>query len=167
MREERKAPRSAPTACSDGLEIGTQIFIQREHDGPQSPQYGDDGNQGANEGNKAKHVQNGQSESQPADCRSNADAGTGAARLFPRLAGSSAVQSDDATTLIHAVLFGSQAAATPGAPTGPAMPSFAWRLGDAQAAAVLTYIRNAWGNAAATVSPDQIRTVRGKRGHLD
>jgi len=95
------------------------------------------------------------------------DAGTGAARLFPRLAGSPAVQSDDATTLIHTVLFGSQAAATPGAPTGPAMPSFAWRLSDAQAAAVVTYIRNAWGNAAAAVSPDQVRTVKGKRGHLD
>ncbi len=92
------------------------------------------------------------------------DAGTGAARLFPRLAGSSAVQSDDATTLIHTVLFGSQAAATPGAPTGPTMPSFVWRLGDAQTAAVLTYIRNAWGNAAAAVSPDQIRIVKRKRG---
>jgi mono/diheme cytochrome c family protein len=46
------------------------------------------------------------------------------------------------------------------------MPSFAWRLGDAQAAAVVTYIRNAWGNAAAAVSPDQIRTGRGKRGTL-
>ena len=91
------------------------------------------------------------------------DAGTGAARLFPRLAGSPAVQSDDPTTLIHTVLFGSQAAATPGAPTGPAMPSFAWRLSDAQAAAVVTYIRNAWGNAAAAVSPDQVRTVRGGR----
>ena len=90
------------------------------------------------------------------------DAGTGAARLFPRLAGSPAVQSDDATTLIHTVLFGSQAAATPGAPTGPAMPSFGWRLGDAQTAAVITYIRNAWGNAAAAVSSDQIRTVRSK-----
>jgi mono/diheme cytochrome c family protein len=95
------------------------------------------------------------------------DAGTGADRLFPRLAGSPAVQSDDPTTLIHTVLFGSQAAATPGAPTAPAMPSFAWRLSDAQAAAVVTYIRNAWSNAAAAVSPDQIRTVRGKCGHLD
>ena len=95
------------------------------------------------------------------------DAGTGAARLFPRLAGSPAVQSDDATTLIQTLLFGSQAAATPSAPTGPAMPSFAWRLSDAQAAAVVTYIRNAWGNAAAAVSPDQIRTVRGKLGHPD
>jgi mono/diheme cytochrome c family protein len=92
------------------------------------------------------------------------DAGTGAAGLFPRLAGSPAVQSDDPTTLIRAVLFGSQAAATPEAPTGPAMPSFAWRLSNAQAAAVVTYIRNAWGNAAAAVSADQVRTVRSKRG---
>lgn len=92
------------------------------------------------------------------------DAGTGAAVLFPRLAGSPVVQSDDPTTLIHTVLLGSQAAATREAPTGPAMPSFDWRLSDVQVAAVLTYIRNAWGNAAAAVSPDQVRTVRGKRG---
>ena len=43
------------------------------------------------------------------------------------------------------------------------MPSFAWRLSDAQAAAVITYIRNAWGNAAAAVSSDQILIVRGGR----
>jgi mono/diheme cytochrome c family protein len=92
------------------------------------------------------------------------DAGTGAAGLFPRLAGSPTVKSDDPTTLIRTALFGSKAAATPGAPTGPAMPSFAWRLNDAQAASVLTYIRNAWGNAASAVSPDQIQTVRGKGG---
>jgi mono/diheme cytochrome c family protein len=71
------------------------------------------------------------------------------------------VQSDDATTLIRTVLFGSQAVATPDAPTGPAMPGFAWRLGDAQVAAVITYIRNAWGNAAAAVSTGQSRIVRG------
>jgi mono/diheme cytochrome c family protein len=88
------------------------------------------------------------------------DAGTGAAGLFPRLAASPAVQSDDTTTLIRTVLFGSHAVATPDAPTGPAMPSFGWRLGDAQVAAVITYIRNAWGNAAAAVSPGQSRMVR-------
>jgi mono/diheme cytochrome c family protein len=74
------------------------------------------------------------------------------------------VQSDDPTTLIRTVLFGSKAAATPDAPTGPAMPSFDWRLSDAHAASVLTYIRNAWGNAASAVSHDQVRTVRGKGG---
>ena len=36
------------------------------------------------------------------------DTGTGAAGLFPRLAGSPAVQSDDPTTLIHTVLFGAK-----------------------------------------------------------
>lgn len=89
------------------------------------------------------------------------DAGIGAPRLFPKLAGGPEVQSDDPTTLIRTVLFGSKATATSGAPTGPAMPSFAWRLSDAQAAAVLTYIRNAWGNAAAPVSPHQVQTIRG------
>lgn len=87
-------------------------------------------------------------------------AGTGAPGLFPRLAGSPDVQSDDPTTLIGAVLFGSQAAATPDAPTGPTMPSFAWRLDDAQVAAVLTYVRNSWGNASAAVSPYRVRIVR-------
>jgi mono/diheme cytochrome c family protein len=32
----------------------------------------------------------------------------------------------------------------------PAMPAFAWRLNDCQVAAVLTYIRNSWGNAASS-----------------
>jgi mono/diheme cytochrome c family protein len=89
------------------------------------------------------------------------DGGSGAPRFFPRLAGSPSVQSDDATTLVRTVLFGSKATATAGAPTGPGMPNFAWRLSDAQAAAVVTYIRNAWGNAAAPVSPHQVQTIRG------
>jgi mono/diheme cytochrome c family protein/uncharacterized membrane protein YphA (DoxX/SURF4 family) len=89
------------------------------------------------------------------------DAGTGVPRLFPRLAGSHAVQSDDSTTLIRTVLLGSQGAATAAAPTSPAMPSFAWRLNDAQVASVLTYIRNTWGNAAGGVSAFQVGTVKG------
>jgi mono/diheme cytochrome c family protein/uncharacterized membrane protein YphA (DoxX/SURF4 family) len=94
-----------------------------------------------------------------AGCHS--DTGTGVPRLFPRLAGSHAVQSDDPTTLIRTVLLGSQGAATAAAPTGPAMPSFAWRLNDAQVASVLTYIRNTWGNAASAVSAMQVGTVKG------
>jgi mono/diheme cytochrome c family protein/uncharacterized membrane protein YphA (DoxX/SURF4 family) len=89
------------------------------------------------------------------------DDGTGIPRLFPRIAGSHAVQSDDPTTLIRTVLLGSQGAATAAAPTGPTMPSFAWRLDDAQIASVLTYIRNTWGNAASAVSANQVVTVKG------
>src|SRR5581483_8988392 len=88
------------------------------------------------------------------------DAGFGAAGLFSKLAGSHAVQSEDATSLIRAVLSGRQGVATPGKPTGPAMPSFAWRLNDAQVAAVLTYVRNSFGNAAAPVAADQVGKLR-------
>jgi mono/diheme cytochrome c family protein len=88
------------------------------------------------------------------------DAGTGLPSLFAKLAGSHAVQSDDPTTLIRVVLEGSQGVATSGAPTSPAMPSFGWRLNDSQAAAVVTYLRNSWGNVAAPVTPDQVAKIR-------
>ena len=66
--------------------------------------------------------------------------------LFPRLAGSALVQSDDPTTLARVVLHGTRAVTT-AAPTAPRCRAFDWRLEDAQVAAVLTYIRNSWGNA--------------------
>jgi mono/diheme cytochrome c family protein len=88
------------------------------------------------------------------------DTGLGEAHLFPRLAGSALVQSDDPTTLARVVLQGTRAVSTPGAPTAPAMPAFDWRLDDAQVAAVLTYIRNNWGNAAAPVSPSDVASQR-------
>ena len=88
------------------------------------------------------------------------DAGTGEAHLFPRLAGSAQVQSDDPTTLVRVVLQGTRAASTPSMPTAPAMPAFDWRLNDAQVAAVLTYVRNNWGNAAPAVSVDVIAKQR-------
>ena len=80
--------------------------------------------------------------------------------LFPRLSGAPLVQQPQATSLIRVVLEGSRAAATDGAPTGPAMPSFAWRLSDAEVAAVVTYIRNSWGNAAPTVSASDVGNMR-------
>jgi mono/diheme cytochrome c family protein/uncharacterized membrane protein YphA (DoxX/SURF4 family) len=99
----------------------------------------------------------------------HADEGIGVPRLFPRLAGSPAVQSDDPTTLIRTVMFGSQGAATAAAPTGPAMPGFAWRLNDAKVASVLTYIRNTWGNAASAVSAVEVGTVKdhGRNAMID
>jgi mono/diheme cytochrome c family protein len=87
-------------------------------------------------------------------------AGTGIARLFPALKGMPAVQQTDPASLIRVVLQGTRAVATDAAPTGPAMPAFGWKLSDDQAAAVLTYIRNAWGNAAATVSAGSVASAR-------
>jgi mono/diheme cytochrome c family protein len=88
------------------------------------------------------------------------DTGTGEAHLFPRLAGSALVQSDDPTTLVRVVLQGTRAASTPSMPTAPAMPAFDWRFSDAQVATVLTYIRNSWGNAAVRVSPSDVAQQR-------
>lgn len=86
--------------------------------------------------------------------------GDGIARLFPRLRGSAVVQSDDIFTIARVVLLGSRGAVTAAAPTGPAMPSFGWRLNDDNVAAVLTYIRNSWGNAAAPVASADVAAHR-------
>ncbi len=88
------------------------------------------------------------------------DTGTGEVHIFPRLAGSALVQSDDPTTLARVVLQGTRAVATSSAPTAPAMPAFDWRLNDTQVAAVLTYIRNSWGNRAAPVSASVVASQR-------
>ncbi len=88
------------------------------------------------------------------------DSGEGEVHLFSRLAGSAQVQSDDPTTLVLLVLRGTRAVSTPEAPTAPAMPAFDWRLDDRQVAAVVTYIRNNWGNTAEAVSSTAVAVQR-------
>ncbi|MCK8787850.1 cytochrome c [Roseomonas sp. NAR14] len=87
-------------------------------------------------------------------------AGVGVDRMFPRLAGSQVVQQEDPTTLLRVVLTGVRGASTAEAPTAPAMPAFGWRLSDEQVAAVVTYIRNTWGNAAPAVAADAAQSLR-------
>jgi len=91
--------------------------------------------------------------------------GKGQPGLFPSLAGSPAVQSTDPSSLLRVVLYGTRSVATDDAPTAPAMPAFGWLLNDRQAAAVVTYVRNSWGNAAAAVSDGQARNVRSMLAH--
>jgi mono/diheme cytochrome c family protein len=86
--------------------------------------------------------------------------GKGAAGLFPSLNGTPVVQQSDPTSLLHVVLRGARSAATDGAPTASAMPQFAWVLTDDQVAAVVTYIRNAWGNSAPPVSAADVGKAR-------
>jgi mono/diheme cytochrome c family protein len=78
--------------------------------------------------------------------------GKGIPGLFPALAGTSLVQQRDSASLLHVVLRGTMGLATPQAPTAPGMPAFAWVLNDDEVAAVLTYIRNSWGNSAPAVA---------------
>ena len=86
--------------------------------------------------------------------------GKGTPGLFPSLNGTPVVQQTDPTTLIHIVLRGGLSVATKPAPTGAGMPAFAWVLKDDQVAALVTYIRNSWGNAAPAVSADTVGKER-------
>jgi mono/diheme cytochrome c family protein len=80
--------------------------------------------------------------------------------LFPPLAGNPTVRQVRTDTLVRMVLAGGKAAATAKAPTGPGMPSLGWRLNDQQAADILTYVRNNWGNRAPAVSAETVGRIR-------
>jgi mono/diheme cytochrome c family protein len=82
--------------------------------------------------------------------------GRGVAQLFPSIAESAMVRSDDPSTVIRIVLRGARSVATDAEPTAPGMPSYGWQLSDTQIADVLTYMRNSWGGAAAEVTPDDV-----------
>ncbi|HEY5237183.1 MAG TPA: cytochrome c [Rhizomicrobium sp.] len=86
--------------------------------------------------------------------------GRGQPRFFPPLAGGTAVQSRDATTVLHIILQGSHSLATTDKPTPLAMPAFAWKLNDQQIADVATYIRNSWGNQASQLDAADVRKLR-------
>jgi mono/diheme cytochrome c family protein len=86
--------------------------------------------------------------------------GKGVAGLFPSIADSSMVKSDDPTTSIRIVLRGARSVGTQAQPTAAGMPSYGRQLDDAQIGAVLTYMRNGWGAAAAPVGAADVARVR-------
>jgi mono/diheme cytochrome c family protein len=86
--------------------------------------------------------------------------GAGIPGLFPALNNSSVVQQRDPTSLMRIVLRGARSVGTKPAPTAPAMPQFGWLLHDDDVAAVLTYIRNSWGNAASAVTGNEVGKAR-------
>ncbi|HEX2365062.1 MAG TPA: cytochrome c [Bradyrhizobium sp.] len=88
--------------------------------------------------------------------------GAGVERMFPKLAGNVIAAQDDPASLVRIVIGGSRAAATDTRPTAPAMPSLGYRLNDEEVAAVVTYVRNSWGNAADPVSAETVRTLRAR-----
>jgi mono/diheme cytochrome c family protein len=90
----------------------------------------------------------------------HAPKGEGVSGLMPGLAGSAAVQSGAPDSLLHVVLRGARGVGTQGAPTASAMPPFGWLLTDNEVAAVTTYVRNAWGNAAPAVSSSEVSHAR-------
>lgn len=80
---------------------------------------------------------------------------------YPPLAKNSDVNAVDSANVIQTVLNGRTGPITVnGRQYGGNMPSWRNDLSDAQIAAVLTYVRSAWGNSAPAVSADQVAAAR-------
>ena len=90
------------------------------------------------------------------------ESGVGQPRLFPPLGNNAMVQQRDPTGLIHAILGGTHVGASPSRTTPTSMPSFAWKLSDAEVADVTTYLRNSWGNQGSPVTPEEVRKMRSR-----
>ena len=93
-----------------------------------------------------------------ADC--HGDREEGLAGAYPALAGNRAVVMQKPINVIRAVLAGGYLPATTGNPRPYGMPPFAHVLNDAEIAAVVSYIRGAWGNGAPAVSQLQVMRHR-------
>jgi mono/diheme cytochrome c family protein len=81
---------------------------------------------------------------------------------LPALAGNRAITLPNSTNLVRILLAGGYAPSTAGNPRPFGMPPFVHVLNDEDIAAVTTYIRNAWGNQADSVTAADV--VRQRRG---
>lgn len=82
--------------------------------------------------------------------------GEGEPYRYPALAGNLSVNADSPRNIIRSLMFGGFGASTTARPRPYGMPAFAQNLSDQEAAAVLSYIRSAWGNTAAAVNASSI-----------
>ena len=91
--------------------------------------------------------------------------GLGSADTGPPLVGSSVALASDPSTLINITLYGAQKPHTGPAekwhgPGWKIMDPFADKLADEDAAALLSFIRNSWGNKAGQVTAEQVAKQR-------
>jgi len=89
--------------------------------------------------------------------------GSGAPRIYPPLPGNANLQSADPSSTLRIILDGARTVTTARAPNAGSMPAYRDKLTDQQIAAVVSYIRNAWGNAGPAVSAEQVMKARAKR----
>jgi len=86
--------------------------------------------------------------------------GAGYERVFPSIAGNARVLASDPSSVIRLILLGGRLPATSAAPSGLAMPGFAWRLSDREVALLGTFIRNSWGNHAPAIGIQDVSRIR-------
>lgn len=90
-------------------------------------------------------------------------AGEGIYPAWPPLAGNVSVTAPEAVNAIKLVLDGGFSPSTEGNRQPHGMPPFGQLLKDEEVAAVVSYIRNSWGNRAGAVSMPDVRRVREAR----
>jgi mono/diheme cytochrome c family protein len=86
--------------------------------------------------------------------------GEGAGSAYPPLAGHRTVTMGSSANLVRVILSGGFPATTAGHPRPFGMPPFGQSLSDAEVAAIASYVRGAWGNAAPAVLPLDVQKVR-------
>ena len=88
--------------------------------------------------------------------------GKGDPEMAPRLdRGSLVVQAANPASMINAILFGPEAPEPPLAPRWRhPMEAYRYELDDEEVAAVATFVRHSWGNAAGTVTAEQVARQR-------
>jgi len=79
---------------------------------------------------------------------------------YPPLAGNPSIQMQSAVNPVRMVLNGGFPPGTQANPMPYGMPPFAQTLSDDEVAAVVSYIRAAWGNRGSAVSPRQANELR-------
>jgi mono/diheme cytochrome c family protein len=94
-----------------------------------------------------------------ADCHQ--PKGEGVPRVYPPLANNQSIAMALPINAIRIVLNGGFPPSTEGNPRPYGMPPFAYDLSDDEVAAVVTYIRQSWGNRAPAVAPVEIARGRG------
>jgi mono/diheme cytochrome c family protein len=80
---------------------------------------------------------------------------------YPPLSGNRSLAGHSAINSIRIVLNGGYPPSTDGNPRPFGMPPFGPELNDNEVAAVVSYVRNAWGNRADLVSPSEVSRYRG------
>jgi mono/diheme cytochrome c family protein len=86
--------------------------------------------------------------------------GLGMTPQYPPLAANQSIQMESAVNPIRMVLNGGFPPGTPADPMPYGMPPFAQTLSDDEVAAVVTYIRSAWGNHGAAISAREANELR-------
>ena len=87
--------------------------------------------------------------------------GEGIARIYPPLANNQSITMRNPVNSIRIVLNGGFPPSTEGNQRPYGMPPFYQDLSDEQIAAVVTYIRQSWGNAAPPAAPIEVGRSRG------